>query len=223
MRKRRIIAVLLVLAAVFACLIGGKYYLFRDKTEKIIALEIPPYQDEVILYEGETAYENFFEVIFENGFSYRDIDFISEDEDIATVKYSVTDRNRYVCFKVEGKSAGETEIYFSSDDKKIVSDRIKVTVLPKKENYTAQEVTEPDLTEESIFDDENNISSENPEKRDTASEKNETPVRGSTVYVAPTGKRYHYSKSCAGKNGRAVSLSEAKNSGKTPCKKCAGG
>lgn len=42
-----------------------------------------------------------------------------------------------------------------------------------------------------------------------------------TVYITPSGSRYHYSASCAGKNARATSLSSAKASGYTPCKKCA--
>ena len=46
------------------------------------------------------------------------------------------------------------------------------------------------------------------------------PQYSSTVYVTPTGKRYHYSKSCAGKNGKVISVSKAENSGYTPCKKC---
>ena len=41
-----------------------------------------------------------------------------------------------------------------------------------------------------------------------------------TVYVTPTGKRYHFSHDCAGKNGRAVSIEEAQKR-YTPCKKCA--
>ncbi|MCH5209529.1 MAG: hypothetical protein J1F01_01060 [Oscillospiraceae bacterium] len=44
---------------------------------------------------------------------------------------------------------------------------------------------------------------------------------GSTVYITPTGVRYHYSASCAGKNARATTLSSAQASGYTPCKKCA--
>ena len=46
-------------------------------------------------------------------------------------------------------------------------------------------------------------------------------ARGSTVYVTPKGKKYHYSASCAGKNARATTLSEAQASGKGPCSKCA--
>ncbi len=40
-----------------------------------------------------------------------------------------------------------------------------------------------------------------------------------TVYVTPTGKRYHYSAACAGKNAIPTTLSEA-SARFTPCKKC---
>ena len=41
-----------------------------------------------------------------------------------------------------------------------------------------------------------------------------------TVYITPTGKRYHYLQSCAGKNATPLSLEEAQLRF-TPCKKCA--
>ncbi len=40
------------------------------------------------------------------------------------------------------------------------------------------------------------------------------------VYVAPTGKRYHLRKSCAGKNAIETTIEEQKNR-TTSCKKCA--
>ena len=40
-----------------------------------------------------------------------------------------------------------------------------------------------------------------------------------TVYVTPSGKRWHRSASCAGKNARAVTMDQV--GGRTPCKKCA--
>lgn len=42
-----------------------------------------------------------------------------------------------------------------------------------------------------------------------------------TVYITPTGKRYHYLSTCGGKNSRATTLSNAISLGLTPCKKCA--
>ena len=40
------------------------------------------------------------------------------------------------------------------------------------------------------------------------------------VYITPYGKKYHYDKSCAGKNATSVSKSEAQKK-YTACKKCA--
>lgn len=42
-----------------------------------------------------------------------------------------------------------------------------------------------------------------------------------TVYVTPSGERYHLLSTCGGKNSRPVDISEV--GGRTPCKKCAGG
>ena len=42
-----------------------------------------------------------------------------------------------------------------------------------------------------------------------------------TVYITPTGERYHLISTCGGKNSRPVSLEEALRRGLTPCKKCA--
>lgn len=44
-----------------------------------------------------------------------------------------------------------------------------------------------------------------------------------TVYITPTGKRYHLSPDCAGKNKIESDLDEAASKGLTPCKKCADG
>ena len=41
-----------------------------------------------------------------------------------------------------------------------------------------------------------------------------------TVYITPTGSCYHYDPDCGGKNSYPVDLSEAKDKGYRPCKKC---
>lgn len=41
-----------------------------------------------------------------------------------------------------------------------------------------------------------------------------------TVYTTPTGKRYHYEASCAGKNATPATLAQAQSRGLTPCQKC---
>lgn len=46
---------------------------------------------------------------------------------------------------------------------------------------------------------------------------------GRTVYITPTGKRYHYDNHCNGGTYIPSTKSEAQAMGLTPCKKCAGG
>ena len=53
----------------------------------------------------------------------------------------------------------------------------------------------------------------------------ETTVRTDSfsVYITPTGKKYHLSPGCAGDNKIESNLEEATAKGLTACKKCAGG
>ena len=46
---------------------------------------------------------------------------------------------------------------------------------------------------------------------------------GRTVYITPTGSKYHYDNNCNGGTYIASTLDEAKSMGLEPCKKCAGG
>lgn len=46
-----------------------------------------------------------------------------------------------------------------------------------------------------------------------------TVATGTTVYITPSGKRYHLISTCGGKNSYAVDISQV--GGRTPCKKCA--
>lgn len=46
---------------------------------------------------------------------------------------------------------------------------------------------------------------------------------GRTVYITPTGSKYHYDNNCNGGTYIASTLDEAKSLGLEPCKKCAGG
>ena len=54
------------------------------------------------------------------------------------------------------------------------------------------------------------------EPEEPSEQENET-----VVYITPYGERYHYKASCAGKNAMETNLSDAQNSGYTPCQKCA--
>lgn len=58
-------------------------------------------------------------------------------------------------------------------------------------------------------------------KTTTQSTSATTKDNSRTVYVTPTGKRYHYISTCGGKNSTASTLNKAKARGLTPCQKCA--
>lgn len=62
------------------------------------------------------------------------------------------------------------------------------------------------------------------DEKETTTEERETTTKKSisrTVYRTPSGKKYHFDPDCGGKNSYAVSLDDAKDSGLTPCNKCA--
>lgn len=55
----------------------------------------------------------------------------------------------------------------------------------------------------------------------TVKEKQEPPKDTSrTVYVTPSGNKYHYDPQCGGKNSTATTLNQAKRIGLSPCSKC---
>lgn len=64
-----------------------------------------------------------------------------------------------------------------------------------------------------------------PPKSNSGSGGSYSPSSGSTytgtVYITPTGSKYHYRASCAGRNAISTSLSSAISRGYDPCKKCA--
>ena len=51
----------------------------------------------------------------------------------------------------------------------------------------------------------------------------EEEKKSRTVYITPTGERYHFRSTCGGKNSFPIELDDAIDQGYTPCKKCARG
>lgn len=58
---------------------------------------------------------------------------------------------------------------------------------------------------------------------DTGTQDGQEPDQSRTVYITPTGKRYHYDNHCNGGTYIESTLDEALARGLTPCQKCAGG
>lgn len=85
---------------------------------------------------------------------------------------------------------GTTYVYMRSANSTVKSDKLRVTVKEVTTTHKQSTVTSAQI-------------------------KNSV-----TVYITPTGKRYHYSKACAGKNAMARDLDSVTGI-YTPCKKCA--
>lgn len=67
------------------------------------------------------------------------------------------------------------------------------------------------------------FSVENMSAATTQNEKMDTTwqPQSETVYITPTGKRYHLDPDCGGKNSYEATMDIALRRGLTPCKKCA--
>lgn len=86
-----------------------------------------------------------------------------------------------------------------------------------------QATTEPQEEPQADISDSTTEPTEEPVVQAPA-EPDPTPTQNAqTVYVTPTGNRYHYDSHCNDGTYIASTLEEALAAGLTPCKKCAGG
>lgn len=122
------------------------------------------------------------------------LEFVSENSTIAKIEYDKQSVFSHRCI-ITPVSRGETYVYIRSMDGAVVSEKLKVTV-NKEIGVT---ITIPESSEQSAV--------------------GTSPIT-SEVYITPSGKKYHKSKSCAGKNAIPVSLEEARQTHQ-PCKSCA--
>lgn len=97
------------------------------------------------------------------------------------------------------------------------------------EKTTASQVTEKETEAQTVAQETEKVTVAETTVAETTAAKTEpeqtaapvTEYVGRTVYITPTGKKYHYSASCAGKNAIPKSEDSVKNS-YGPCKKCVG-
>lgn len=123
-----------------------------------------------------------------------DFEVINDNEDIvdiSDIELTEDGERAKLTFTVKALSKGKAAVRIVSADGEKVSNIVSFTV--KK------------ASKASVYKNEN-----------TGTEK----VVERTVYITPTGKRYHFSARCAGRNATPVTLSEAERRF-TPCKKCA--
>lgn len=155
---------------------------------------------------------SYFTVKPKENFKIDDIEFISENPSVATFTYDKTVLDDCIYYNVDAVNPGETYIYVQTKDKSITSEKLKVTVI---QGETTTEATTKETTTKKETATKKAITTKKKNKTTKSAKKNDK-----TVYITPTGKRYHYSKSCAGKNAMKRNLSDVKGA-YSPCKKCA--
>lgn len=177
---------------------------------------------------GEISAKKHITVKSDGEFNIDDIEFVSDDESVAKIRCESTALVKFIYFTVEATGVGETSVYARTTDGKIESEHLRVTVeedavTTDEEKVTDAETEAPETddnakTAETSTVEENKIPSEV-----TGSVTNDLQIKDSdTVYITPSGKKYHRSESCAGKNATAVSIKDAAKSYE-PCAKCANG
>lgn len=163
-------------------------------------------------------------LVQEEGADASKLEFISSAPEILT--FAPQEDNALVGI-ASPKAEGTAEISVSAGD--ITSQVVTVTVIDS-ERIAAEEAAKKAAEEEAA-----RKAAEEEAARKAAEEaaaqqavqeqqQNQQSQQNSrTVYVTPTGKKYHYDNNCNGGTYIESTLDEALSMGLTPCKKCAGG
>lgn len=198
-----------------------------ENSSKITAINMFYQKDRLELAVGERSSKMHITVTSSGDFSREQIEFVSDDENVAAVNYESTSYTSFIYFTVVGVSVGETDIYFKSKNSEAVSDKIHVTVHESQKSDTVTTAVEttpvtdaPSNSDASVSTDSQDAASSPQTETNSESVYISTPD-SKTVYVTPSGEKYHYSMSCAGKNAIEISLGEARLTHE-PCKKCVG-
>lgn len=144
---------------------------------------------------------------------------VVEDESIATAEVqSIYNTFSEVNIKIEAVNIGTTTIHIETTDGAIKSNEITIEVIGEETTTqtTTKETTTETTTKETTTE---TTTKRETTTRETTTEEKTTKDKSRTVYITPTGEKYHYSKSCAGKNAIESTLNEVKDR-YDPCKKC---
>ncbi len=102
---------------------------------------------------------------------------------------------------------------FQYESEPITKDVPETTAI-ETERTTAATVNETETSAKTTV----SPTTDNTVSAETQTQQNEN-TDSRMVYITPSGKRYHYSSTCGGKNSYSVSINNVGD--RTPCKKCA--
>lgn len=154
---------------------------------------------------------------------------ISSNKDIASVEVKSVEDGKIVCV-VTPLAAGETTISCKTDS--VSAPDVNLTITdPAAEKAEQERIAAEKAEQERIAAEkaeQERIAAEKAEQERIAAEEAARQEEAAaaaqqpsvqTVYVTPSGKRYHFDPDCGGKNSRPIDISEVGS--RTPCQKCA--
>ncbi|MPM86746.1 hypothetical protein SDC9_133837 [bioreactor metagenome] len=105
-------------------------------------------------------------------------------------------------------------------EKKAEEERIAAEKKAEEERLAAEKKAEEERIAGEQRAEAERLAAEQKAASETVRVTNTQKSNGRTIYVTPTGKRYHYDDSCNGGHYTESTLEEALSRGLTPCKKC---
>lgn len=174
-------------------------------------------------------------LVLEEGADATDVEFTSSDPNVLT--FTPQDDNGTLVGVATPKAEGTADISVSAGDVKsqivtitvIDSERIAAEEAAKKaaEEEAARKAAEEAAAKKAAEEAAAQKAAEEAAAQQAAQQQQQqnqqSQSNGRTVYVTPTGKRYHYDNHCNDGTYIPSTLAEARAKGLTPCKKCAGG
>lgn len=112
----------------------------------------------------------------------------------------------------------------SSDDTSGQESSITAVSSDKSNKESSSKTSSAESSSKESSEDSSSIESSSKEEAKPSSSRyisSSSEDNSRTVYITPTGKRYHLDPDCGGKNSTATTLNKAEKLGLTPCAKCA--
>lgn len=180
----------------------------QESANNIKSLQLSYITENTISVEkGKTAKDSIILILDDiDSFNADDIEFVSEDSSIATVKYlskEIDDVRLYLYFNITGIKSGETYVYAREKDGTLETEKRKIVVYDASSE--TKTTTAPETKPETVKDTEAVTSeiktpeTEPPVKDDTtaAPGDTETPEDTETVYWVKSGEVWHVDKNCS--------------------------
>ena len=153
-------------------------------------------------------------LVLEEGADATDVEFTSSNPNVLT--FTPQDDNGTLVGVATPKAEGTAEISVSAGD---VKSQVVTIIVIDSERIAAEEAAKKAAEEEAAAQ----KAAEEAAAQQAAQQQQQSQSNGRTVYITPTGKRYHYDNHCNDGTYIPSTLAEAQAKGLTPCKKCAGG